>query len=51
MNTGTLLWIIIFAISATIFFVVAAVVAVKGFGDLRDLLGSSRPGQHDNDAA
>ncbi|HKO98022.1 MAG TPA: hypothetical protein VJU86_13575 [Pyrinomonadaceae bacterium] len=38
MNNGTLFWIIIFAISALTFFVVAAVVAVKGVSDLRHLL-------------
>ena len=38
MRTGTLIWLIIFAISAATFFIVAAVVAVKGIGDLRDLL-------------
>jgi hypothetical protein len=38
MNTGTLVWMLIFAASALCFFVVAAVVSVKGFGDLRYLL-------------
>ena len=51
MNTGTLFWLIIFAVSAAVFFVIATVVAVNGFGDLRDLLRSSRPRKHDNDAA
>ncbi|MCA1603247.1 MAG: hypothetical protein LC776_16960 [Acidobacteria bacterium] len=38
MKTGTLLWMIIFAISAAAFFIVAAIVTIKGFADLRDLL-------------
>jgi len=42
MNTGALLWIIIFAISAAIFFIVAAVVSVRGVSDLKDLLRSKR---------
>ena len=40
MNTGALLWIIIFAISAAVFFIVAAVVSVRGVSDLKDLLRS-----------
>jgi len=38
MNTGALLWIIVFAISAAVFFTVAVIVAIKGFSDLLDLL-------------
>ena len=38
MRTGTLVWLIIFAVSAATFFIVAAVVTAKGIGDLRDLL-------------
>lgn len=38
MTTGTLLWMIIFAISAAAFFIVAAIVTINGFSDLRDLL-------------
>ena len=38
MNTSTLIWMIIFAASALCFFVVAAVVAIRGFGDLKELL-------------
>jgi hypothetical protein len=40
MRIGTLLWLIIFAISAAVFFVVAFIVTINGFGDLRDLLRS-----------
>ena len=42
MNTGALLWIIIFAISAAVFFIVAAIVSVRGVSDLKDLLRSKR---------
>ncbi|HLE61845.1 MAG TPA: hypothetical protein VI750_01835 [Pyrinomonadaceae bacterium] len=38
MNKGTLFWLIIFSVSAAGFFLIAAVVAYKGIGDLRDLL-------------
>ncbi|MEO8647878.1 MAG: hypothetical protein ABI539_01805 [Acidobacteriota bacterium] len=38
MNWGITIWLIIFAIGATVFFAIAAVVAVKGFWDLMDLL-------------
>ncbi|HYN25068.1 MAG TPA: hypothetical protein VES69_08475 [Pyrinomonadaceae bacterium] len=38
MKTGTFFWMIIFAISAAAFFIVAAIVTIKGFSDLRDLL-------------
>lgn len=41
MTNGALFWLIVFAISAAVFFVVAAVVAFKGLSDLRGLL--SRP--------
>jgi hypothetical protein len=38
MNRGTLIWMIIFAVSALVFFAVALVVSVKGVADLKDLL-------------
>lgn len=38
MTTGSLIWLIIFAVSVAVFFIVAAIVSVRGFGDLRDLL-------------
>lgn len=38
MNGGALFWLIVFAFATTCFFVVAAIVAVKGFHDLMDLL-------------
>jgi len=43
MNTGSLFWIITFALSAATFFIVAVVVAIRGFGDLMDLLRVSEP--------
>ncbi len=42
MNTGAIVWLIIFCVSAIVFFVIAGVVAVKGIGDLRILLRHSR---------
>ena len=42
MTTGALLWMIAFAISGAIFFIVAAVVSVRGVSDLKDLLRSNR---------
>lgn len=41
MNTTALLWIILYGISALLFFGVAAVIAVVGFKDLKDLLSKS----------
>ena len=51
MNTGTLIWMIIFAASALCFFVVAAVVSVRGFGDLRELLRFSERTSRGEDGA
>lgn len=42
MNTAGIVWLLIFALSTLTFFTVAAVVSVKGFSDLRDLLGGIR---------
>ena len=41
MNDGSLIWMVVFAIAAAVFFGIAAIVAVKGFGDLKDLLRRS----------
>lgn len=41
MNNGVIVWLIIFALSAAVFFVVAAIVTVKGLADLRALLQHS----------
>lgn len=37
MNTGSLLWLVVFGITAFVFFGVAAIVTVKGFQDLMEL--------------
>ena len=43
MTTGALIWLIVFGVSAVVFFLVALVVTILGLGDLRELLsGSSR---------
>jgi len=38
MTTGVILWLVVGAISATLFFVIAAAVSVYGYRDLRRLL-------------
>lgn len=40
MTTGALLWFILLGLSALVFFGIALVVSVRGFSDLRDLLGT-----------
>lgn len=44
MNGGALFWLIVFALATTCFFVVAAIVAVKGSYDLKDLLRHTKAG-------
>jgi hypothetical protein len=47
MNSGALVWIVLFALAAICFFIIAAIVAVKGTSDLKDLLsGSSEESNH-----
>jgi len=41
MNNGVIAWLIIFALSAAGFFIIALIVSVKGFADLRTLLRHS----------
>ncbi len=41
MTPGALFWLVLFALSAMLFFAIAAVVAVRGSGDLRELLRKS----------
>jgi hypothetical protein len=41
MTTGILIWLIIFAIAAFLFFGIAAIIAVLGMRDLRLLLSKS----------
>lgn len=42
MTSGALFWIVVFGIFTACFFVVAAIVAVKGSYDLRDLLRDTK---------
>ena len=49
MNTGTVVWMIIFAVSALCFFVVAAVVSVRGLADLKELLRLTKSAGHDEE--
>ena len=42
MNNGVIVWLVIFALAASIFFLIAAIVSIKGFADLQDLLQHSR---------
>ncbi len=41
MTGGALFWVILCGISVILFFGIAAVVSVRGIGDLRDLLGGA----------
>jgi hypothetical protein len=41
MTTGAIAWLIVGAISAVVFFGIAAVVTVLGIRDLRELLGGT----------
>ena len=43
MDSRAVIWLLVFAASAALFFLIAAVVAVRGFADLRDLLRHSKP--------
>ncbi len=38
MNVATILWLVVFGISAIMFLGVAVIVSVKGFSDLKELL-------------
>jgi hypothetical protein len=51
MNSWALLWLVIFAVAATLFFGVAAVIAVIGAGDLKDLLTPERTNRNDGPAS
>jgi len=42
MNNGVIIWLIIFALAAACFFVIAVIVSIKGFADLRTLLQHSK---------
>ncbi|MDQ3064151.1 MAG: hypothetical protein M3R14_15020 [Acidobacteriota bacterium] len=41
MNNGVIIWLIIFALAAASFFVIAVIVSIKGFADLQTLLQNS----------
>jgi len=43
MTTGAIVWMVIFGLSAACFFGVAAVVAVLGVNDVKDLLRRGGP--------
>ncbi len=42
MTAGALFWLSICGIAALVFFGIALVVTIRGVGDLRELLGSSK---------
>jgi hypothetical protein len=42
MSNAVIVWLVVFAVAALVFFGVAAVVSVKGFTDLLDLLHHAR---------
>jgi hypothetical protein len=41
MNNGATVWLVIFALSAAGFFLIALIVSINGIADLRDLLQHS----------
>ncbi len=41
MNSGVIIWLIIFTLAAASFFVIAVIVSIKGFADLQTLLQNS----------
>jgi hypothetical protein len=54
MNVATILWLVVFGISAAMFLGVAIIVSVKGFSDLKELLGNQedvtrRPSDDESD--
>ena len=49
MTSGTLFWVIVTAISTSTFFIVAAIVSVRGFHDLLDLLRVTKPPHDDTE--
>jgi len=48
MSKAVAVWLIVFAVSALVFFGVAVVVSVKGFSDLLSLLRHSSTRDEDN---
>ena len=49
MTPGVLAWLVVGAVSAVLFFGIAAVVSVRGFRDLRELLGGAKRGRKNLD--
>lgn len=47
MNSGTLVWMIIFGVFAVMFFVIAAVVAFKGVAEIKELFNDPELQSHD----
>ena len=47
MTAGVLAWLVVGAVSAVLFFGIAAVVSVRGYKDLRELLGGAKRGEKD----
>jgi hypothetical protein len=43
MTTGTIVWLVLAAVCATLFFGIAAAVSIYGIRDLRKLLRGSEP--------
>jgi hypothetical protein len=47
MTAGAIFWVVVFGVSAFLFFAVALVVMVRGMGDLRELLRGSVRGRRE----
>lgn len=47
MNEATWIWMIIFGVCATMFFVIAAVVAFKGIAEMKELFNDPDLQDHD----
>ncbi|WP_161485170.1 hypothetical protein [Balneola sp. EhC07] len=47
MTDGILIWMILFGIFAFIFFSIAAVVAVKGVSDIKEIMNDPELNNHD----
>jgi hypothetical protein len=42
MTPGAIFWVVLFAVAAGLFFGIALVVSIRGLGDLRNLLSTSK---------
>jgi hypothetical protein len=47
MTDGILIWMILFGVFALIFFSIAAVVAVKGVSDIKEIMNDPELNNHD----